>query len=143
MTHTGSCLCGAVTYTGHGDIAEADACHCSMCRRSNAGGPYFAVHFKGGVTLDTLDAITWYRGSDWGERGFCATCGSNIAWRLQAMPDKIGVSLGTLNDTSDIKLHAHIFTDSAPDYYTVPDDAPHKTGEQVLAEFMARQDTNA
>ena len=135
---TGCCLCGAVRFTAHGKVKETDACHCSMCRRSNAGGPYYAVQFFGGVTLDRADDLTWYAGSDWGERGFCARCGSNIAWRLKAYPDRLGVSLGALDSADDIELDAHIFVDSAPDYYAIPDDAPHKTGEQVMREFMEK-----
>jgi hypothetical protein len=137
-TRSGQCLCGAITFTAHGDVKEADACHCGMCRRQGGGGPYFAVQFAGGVTFQKDETLSWYQGSAYGERGFCATCGTAVAWRLQAFPNKVGVSLGVLNDTSGIDLHAHIFTDSGPDYYTIPDDAPHKTGEQVMMEFMQR-----
>lgn len=134
----GQCLCGAVKFTARGDVFEADACHCSMCRRQGGGGPYFAVQFKGGVTLDQAETLKWYRGSEHGERGFCDACGSSVAWRLQSQPEKMGVSLGALQDPSDIILDAHIFTDSAPNYYDVPTDAPHKTEAQVIQEFMER-----
>ena len=137
-TRAGQCLCGNVSFTAKGEVIEADACHCSMCRRQGGGGPYFAVHFKDGVTLDKTESLKWYRGSDHGERGFCNDCGASIAWRLQSHPDKIGVSLGALDDTSGIKLDAHIFTDSGPNYYNIPSDAPHKTGQQVMVEFMER-----
>ncbi|WP_427454283.1 GFA family protein [Litorimonas sp. WD9-15] len=140
---TGQCLCGGVSFTTHGEVKEADACHCSMCRRQGGGGPYFAVQFKGGVTLDKTDTLAWYRGSDHGERGFCTACGASIAWRLQSQPESMGVSLGALDDTSGITLDSHIFTDSAPDYYTVPTDAPHKTEAQVIQEFMERMEKAA
>ena len=90
------------------------------------------------MTLDKTETLKWYRGSEHGERGFCSDCGSSIAWRLQSHPDKIGVSAGALNDTSGINIESHIFTDSGPDYYPLPTDAPHKTGEQVMIEFMER-----
>jgi len=138
-SRSGKCLCGSVTFTAEGNVIEADACHCSMCRRQGGGGPYFAVQFKDGVTLNKTDTLKWYQGSPYGERGFCTNCGTSLAWRLQGHPDKIGVSLGALNDTSGIELDAHIFTDSGPDYYKIPTDAPHKTGEQVMVEFMERQ----
>lgn len=137
-SRTGKCLCGAVAFTAKGDVIEADACHCSMCRRQGGGGPYFAVQFKDGVSLDKLDTLKWYRGSEHGERGFCTKCGASIAWRLQSHPENMGVSLGTLDDNSGITLDAHIFTDSAPDYYAVPNDAPHKNEAEVIQEFMER-----
>ncbi len=136
---TGQCLCGGVTLTAHGDVIEADVCHCSMCRRQGGGGAYFAARFTGGITFETSETLKWYRGSTHGERGFCTDCGASIAWRLQAHPDKVGVSLGALNDTSGIQINSHIFTDNGPDYYTIPTDAPHKTGQQVMTEFMERQ----
>lgn len=136
--HTGKCLCGGVRFTAHGDAKECDVCHCSMCRRQNGGGPYYAVQFKGGVTVHPSETLGWYGGSEWGERGFCKNCGSSVMWRLQAFKDKIGVSLGALDDTSSIKPEAHIFTDSGPDYYTIPNTLPHKTGDEVMAEFMAK-----
>jgi len=136
---TGRCLCGSITFTGHGGVKEADACHCSMCRRQTGGSAYYAVQFNEGVMVDTPDELRWYAGSDHGERGFCAKCGTAVAWRLQQFPNKLGVSLGTLDDTTEITLDAHIFTDSGPDYYDIPNDAPHKTGEQVMVEFMERQ----
>jgi len=135
---SGSCLCGAVKFTAHGEPQEIDACHCGMCRRQTGGGAYIAAQFNGGVTLEASDTLTWYKGSDWGERGFCSTCGSAVAWRLQQFPDKLGVSLGAFDDTAGLKLETHIFTDSGPDYYTIPDDIPHKTGAQVMEEFMAK-----
>jgi len=137
-SRTGQCLCGGVAFTAKSDVIEADACHCSICRRQNGGGPYFAVQFKDGISLDKVDTLKWYRGSEHGERGFCTECGASIAWRLQSHPENMGISIGPLNDTSDITLDAHIFTDSTPDYYAVPNDAPHKTEAQVIQEFMER-----
>jgi len=140
---TGSCLCGGVKFTVHGDVKETDICHCGMCRRQNGGGPYYATQFKGGVTIDPSKTLKWYKGSEHGERGFCDQCGASVMWRLQAFPDKVGVSLGALDDTSGIKPEAHIFTDSGPDYYAIPKDIPNKTGAEVMAEFMAKMQKGA
>lgn len=140
---SGQCLCGAVKLTAHGEVKEADACHCSMCRREGGGGPYYAVQFQGKVILNTAETLTWYAASEWGERGFCSICGTAVVWRLKEFPDKLSVSLGVLDDTSGIQLDAHIFTDSGPDYYDIPIDAPHKTGDQVMAEFMEKMQATA
>ena len=56
---SGHCLCGSVTATARGTMLDADACHCSMCRRQNAGGAFYAARFSGGVTLSG-DTIRWY-----------------------------------------------------------------------------------
>jgi len=83
-----------------------------MCRKQTGGGAYYAGQFKDGVTIEKGESLTWYKGSEWGERGFCSICGSAVAWRLQQFPDKLGISIGALDDTSGLKLEAHIFTDS-------------------------------
>ena len=139
MTHTGQCLCGAVRATARGEMADADACHCTMCRRQNAGGAFYAAHFTDGVTLSG-DSLRWYAASEHGERAFCATCGSTLGWRLVDQPDEIGVSLG-LFDTAPGRIGSRIFVEEAGGYEALPHDVPHKTGEQVLAEFAARTET--
>lgn len=132
---SGKCLCGAVTFTVAGEMTETDACHCSMCRRQNAGSAFIGVHFSDGVTLQNTKGLGLYKGSDWGERGFCKECGTTLFWRLQGEEKDFAIAAGSLDDLSGIKLDAHIFTDEAPAYYTVPTDAPHKTGAQVIKEF--------
>ena len=136
-TRRGQCLCGGVVVTAHGEVTTTDACHCTMCRRQNAGGAFHGAHFTDGATFDG-ECVMWFATSEWGERGFCAKCGTTLAWRLRNDPEKPSVSMG-LFDTFDAKIQSHIFVDEGPAYTVIPDNAPHKTGAQVLAEFEASQ----
>ncbi|WP_017932682.1 GFA family protein [Robiginitomaculum antarcticum] len=136
----GRCLCGGVTVTAKGKFTEADACHCKMCRRQNGGGAFYAGHFEGGVNFEG-PGLVWYSSSDYAERGFCEICGSTISWRMNAMPDQASVSLG-LFDEAPGQISSRIFTDEAGEYEQLPQDVPHKTGAQVIAEFMAKQENN-
>jgi len=137
-TLTGHCLCGKTTATASGTLTSADACHCTMCRKQNAGGAFHAAQFSEGVTLSG-EPLRWYAASEHGERAFCSACGSTLAWRLQSQPDGIGVSLG-LFDTAPGKIDSRIFVEEAGAYADVPTDVPHKTGAEIIAEFMARQE---
>ena len=119
-------------------MTDADACHCSMCRRQNAGGAFHAAHFEGGVELSG-ESLVWYEGSAWAERAFCSTCGTTLGWRLKMQPDNASVSLG-LFDEAPGKISSRIFVEEAGGYADLPFDVPHKTGAQVLAEFAARQE---
>lgn len=139
MKRTGSCLCGSVTFEAKGNVTEMDACHCAMCRRQNAGSAFIGVHVSEGVALKEMDGLSWFSASDWAERGFCKFCGSSLFWRLKGEASDFSIAVGALDDVSNLKIHAHIFTDEAPHYYTIPHDAPHKTGEQVVKEFQERQ----
>lgn len=135
----GKCLCGDVTFKACGEPVELHACHCSMCRQQNGGSAFIGLHTAEGVKLGKTDGLTWYQASDHGDRGFCKTCGATLFWRMQGEEKDFSVSVGTLAETDGLKLSSHIFTDEAPQYYTLPDDAPHKTGAQVLEEFMESQ----
>jgi hypothetical protein len=46
-------------------------------------------------------------------RGFCSQCGSSLTWANTAeTPDRIAVSLGTLDTPYEQKVTKHIFTDT-------------------------------
>lgn len=135
----GKCLCGDVTFSVSGDTVEVHACHCSMCRHQNGGSAFIGLHGSEGVTLNKTDGLAWYQASDHGDRGFCKNCGATLFWRMQGEEKDFSVSVGTLAETEGLKLDSHIFTDEAPDYYTLPNDAPHKTAAQVIEEFNESQ----
>lgn len=133
----GCCLCGDATLIAHGEMSEADACHCAMCRRQNAGGAFHAAHFTGGIELKG-HTVTWYSASQHAERAFCKRCGSTLAWRMKDVPEMASASLG-LFDTSPGKIQSRIFVEEAATYTNLPHDIPHKTGAQVFQEFLERQ----
>lgn len=138
-TQTGKCLCSAVAYTGKGQRGHIHVCHCADCRRWT-GGPYMGVQFAEGVTIDTPDAVNWYASSDWAARGSCKTCGTTMFYRLNAVPDDLAVTAGSLDDTTGLgQIEEHIFIDSKPDYYDLTGDAPRITGAEVFARFQDSQ----
>lgn len=132
--HNGKCVCGSVEVTGKGEIEHAHACHCGICRGQNAGGAFHGVAFTDGADIKG-DSIKWYSSSDYGERGFCGDCGSTIAWRMKENPAMVNLSLGLFESGTGAKIGTHIFSDLAGDYYTLTTDIPHKTAEQMFAEF--------
>jgi len=135
----GDCLCGAVRFeTQFKDAHEYGICHCSMCQHWN-GGPGHAGEFvKTG--FDSDETLRWFPGSEWAERGFCFTCGSNLFYRLVEQSDLCFIQIGCLDLPGDIALVEHIFIEDKPAHYDFADDAPRLTG----AEFLARlQDTQS
>lgn len=130
----GHCVCKAVTVKGVGAIDHAHACHCPTCRKQNAGGAFHGIQYSGGAEI-IGDSVSWYASSEYGERGFCSKCGSTIAWRLQGNPAVAILSLGLFDGGTGTEIGAHIFSDLAGDYYTLSTDIPHKTSEQMFAEF--------
>lgn len=132
-TLNGSCLCGSVQFTAAGDLKRVSACYCGQCRRQNGGGPFFGAELQGTLTIDQPASVRWYDSSSRAKRAFCSECGSSLFWQSNADQSFFDVSLGALDDDHGLSLHAHIFVDSCPAYLSVPDNAPHMTEADVLA----------
>ena len=138
MPTTGSCLCGAVTF----ELAQAPettgACHCSMCRKWS-GGVYLGVQCPAdGATFQGEDNIATYTSSEWAERAFCKTCGSNLFYRVTAPGPHQGVmhfGLGSLDAADGVALTEEIFVDEKPDGYAFAGDTHKMTGAEVFAQF--------
>ena len=127
---SGSCLCGAVTYTVSGNIQESSACHCSQCRKQS--GHYWASanvkEHQLHITRD--DGLTWYQATKHAKRGFCRICGSYLFW-TGPHDDTIAFSLGSLDGPSGVTLQKHIFVADKGDYYDIADGLPQDMDETV------------
>jgi hypothetical protein len=135
----GKCLCGAVTFTATVALSDnglhVDACHCGMCRRQ-IGGPLMTV------ACESLDVppnahLGVYQSSDWAERGFCKTCGSNLFFRMLDRSFN-AVNAGSLDDLSDAKFMMEIFVDDKPAYYDFAQKTKKLTGDEVRALFAPK-----
>ena len=74
---TGGCQCGAVrfrvTQTGRSSV-----CHCRMCQK--AFGSFFAPLVSAPAFEWTRGAPKWFASSNLARRGFCAHCGTPLAY---------------------------------------------------------------
>ncbi|PQA89485.1 GFA family protein [Hyphococcus luteus] len=138
---TGRCLCGAVKFKAtpkiESDGVHVDACHCGMCRRQ-VGGPMMAVNLEGAPEIEDDSHVGVHHSSDWAERVFCKTCGSNLFYRLRD-GSLHTVNAGALDDLSDAKFAVEIFIDEKPDYYDFAQPTRKLTGEEVFKMFAEAQ----
>lgn len=134
MSHTGRCLCGAVTVTAREVDQDAHVCHCSMCRRWS-GGPALAVNASG-VEFEGEESLERYDSSDWAQRGFCRRCGTNLFYYLKPA-DQYVLWMGMLDDVDRYRLADEIFIDEKPPGYAIAGDHPRLTGEQFMAQMMS------
>ena len=76
--HTGSCLCGAVSFNVSTELQPPDACHCTTCRKWT--GHFFVATdiVTGALDLSGADKVTWYQSSQKVQRGFCSVCGRTL-----------------------------------------------------------------
>lgn len=127
--HTGSCLCGSVTYEIDGELGNIILCHCSRCRKVNgsafgAVSPIASANFRVVKGEDVLRSFS----VDGVHRFFCSTCASPIVSRRDAMPHIVRVRIGSLDTPIDMPIAAHIFTGSKAEWYEILDDHPQYEG---------------
>jgi len=130
---TGGCLCGAVKFEAEMEDLSFGACHCGMCRRW-VGGPFLAKEAETVTVTDGADELNAYRSSDWAERVSCASCGSAL-WYHLLEPEMFAVSVGALDDVSDMTLTAEIFIDHKPAGYALAGDHKRMTEAEFMAAF--------
>lgn len=130
---TGGCLCGAVRFTGTLTSDAIGACHCKQCQRWTGGGPLLCVTMEG-VEMTGEPAL--FRISEWGERGFCNTCGTTLFWRMQGKPTTT-VAVGALDDQTGLTVREEIFVDHRPAWLPVWEGASQSTEAQEFAKLDA------
>jgi hypothetical protein len=87
-----------------------------MCQKQHgaAAGSYANVARAGFVFERGEELVTEYASSDHGRRGFCSVCGSNLYWRSTQAPDRIAVTLGTLEPAFDGPVEREWHTETKP-----------------------------
>ena len=120
---SGGCLCGHLRYQAS-DLIDAGYCHCRLCQRSS-GGPVLA--WAGLATGDfsyTQGEPATYASSSSGRREFCASCGTQIAFRNVEEPDRIDLNIASLDDPTRVVPQYHIWVDSQIPWFDIDDDLP-------------------
>ncbi len=128
----GSCLCGAVKVSAPSLSDSLGACHCNMCRKWS-GGPFLAVDAGTDVSFEGEENVEIYDSSDWAQRGFCKTCGSNLFYKLKQTGQYI--MSPTLFDESNFVFDHQVFIEEKPPYYDFANETKNMTGEEVFAMF--------
>lgn len=116
-------MCGAVRLEIDAELPEADACHCTECRKQTGHYLVSANVPRSALTVHGAEHVTWFQSSEKVRRGFCAVCGSTLFWDPIAL-DWTAVALGALDAPTGAHLALHIFVAEKGDYYTLDDGLP-------------------
>ncbi len=95
-TLKGGCQCGAVRFAAS-DFARPSICHCRMCQKAYGGFFGALVMVKDGHF--TRGEPKWFDSSNVARRGFCANCGTPLAYET-----KFGLefSIGAFDDPAKV-----------------------------------------
>ncbi len=134
--HTGGCLCGEIRYRITQPIRDLRACHCTHCQKAsgsvgsvNVIVPASAVTFEKGAPKRYVDTA---QSGNKLHRYFCGNCGSPIYSQRETRPEVMVVRAGTLDESSDLKVAAHIWTASARPWMHIPHDVETHPGNAPL-----------
>jgi len=130
QSRSGQCVCGEVSYTVDGEPDRITICHCRWCQRRT--GSAFGVEVVFNISQINIndESVAVYRhhsdeSGRWLDQHFCAKCGSNIGFTLEAVPGIRTIAAGTFDSQSwlesDNYSPRHVFTRSARHWSDIPD----------------------
>ena len=121
--YDGGCLCGQVRYVAREAPIGARICHCRLCQRAQ-GAPFLsqASFPKRSVTI--TGETGKHQSSHRLIRHFCAVCGTRLFVEPIDAPERLGVSLATLDDPNAIRPEMHIWTSARLTWVRFDDGLP-------------------
>ena len=118
MQITGSCFCGAVTFTVETRTPYPyRRCYCTRCRKT-AGGTGAAANLlaqASSLNVEGADAVTEFAAPDATRTRFCSRCGSVLYLTLDAAPDFVYPFASAIDtELPEPPERVHVFTADAP-----------------------------
>ncbi|RYZ15052.1 MAG: GFA family protein [Alphaproteobacteria bacterium] len=136
--YQGGCLCGGIRFSLSEEPAEAGYCHCRLCQLATgspvaafATVPVDAYHIDSGIPMRR-------RSSDFGERWFCADCGTPLAMRVDHEPDTIDFTIATLDTPDRVAPGFHIWVSSHISWFDTADALPRHACSRQPATLVRR-----
>ena len=128
----GGCVCSRVRYIVRGNPERVTICHCTWCQRRTGSAFGVEAVFRLDRVAIQHDLLRTYRhrsdqSGRWLDQDFCADCGTNIGFTLEAVPGIRTIAAGTFDDPAWIDrsgcLFRHVFVRSAQNWARVPEGA--------------------
>lgn len=120
----GGCLCGTVRFRISAPPAKSGYCHCRYCQL-NSGAPVVAWIE---VAIDAFAYVSGapgvYRSTSWGQREFCAACGSFLLYRDRQAPHTVSINTASLDDPSPFPPTHHVFASRRIPWFNTADQLP-------------------
>jgi hypothetical protein len=130
IKQTGSCLCGAVSFTAKNPGKRVEVCHCGMCRRWG-GGPFMEIDCGTEISFSGEENIEVFDSSAWAERGFCRNCGSHLFYRLKEI-NQHQVPVGLFDNQEGLVFECQVFIDRKPSFYSFSNKTKNLTEAEIV-----------
>ena len=123
---TGGCACGTVRFQLTSPPYDAGWCHCRTCQLSSGtpAQPFASIKRGDWVVTSGTDSLRSVRSSNFGQRSFCAQCGTPLYVTVEHQPETLDFSVVTLDDPDAVPPEFHIFWGSKVAWFNPGDDLP-------------------
>ena len=116
-------------YRAEGEPIGSVACHCRDCQHIAGGSAANILMLrKSDVTITGGPPTGWTKQADSRRRitrSLCGACGTPLFISLEALPEALGVMVGTLDDPSFFRPGMEIWLSSAPPWHRPEPGVPH------------------
>ena len=120
----GRCLCRAIIFEYDAEPNWTLHCHCESCRRATSSPmttwisvPRSAFRFKQG-------APRCFNSSPGVTRSFCGTCGSQLTYESERIPDEVHLYAASLINPLNVNPSRHVFVDEQLPWLEIADRLP-------------------
>lgn len=127
----GSCACGRVRYEIRGElIGPVTYCHCWRCRKHSGSsfGTTVGVKAEDFAVVEGEEILRSWESSPGIRRFFAGCCGSPIFKRDDAIPQVLGLRLGTLDSDPSRRAELHFMVGSKAPWVEIHDALPQRGG---------------
>jgi len=93
---------------------------------------WFGVPYERFSVLSGEENLVRFQSSAHGKRSFCGLCGSALFCELESHPERIDITLASLNGEIDRKPGFHVYFDDRAAWTFVDDGLPRLGGETGL-----------
>lgn len=123
---SGTCLCGAVSFSAALPTKWVAHCHCTRCRRAHGAAfvTWVGVAADQAVIDDACGTLRWFGHPPGGERGFCSRCGSPMFFRSGRWPGELHIARALFAMPVDREPQAHAYHDTHVPWVHLADDLP-------------------
>lgn len=111
----GGCHCGAIRFRAAGPLRQILICHCSDCLKLTGTSWGASAVQAENFTLLAESGLRWYRSSEWAERGFCTSCGSQMFYRRDDLP-LVSIAPGAFDCSDMLTVSGQIYARSHPSW---------------------------
>ena len=116
-TVSGSCKCGAVSYSVESDIRQVVNCHCNTCRKMNGSAfSSYAVVPQKYFSLSGQENVAEFQIAEGMLKHCCKKCGTPVYNLNSRYPKYCMIYLGSLENSASLVPSRNIYCESMLDW---------------------------